>query len=60
MELLDRVKLIDDYKLPNNRILSRGTVGTIREVKEETVLVQINIPNMPIQVLIPIIIVERW
>ena len=59
MELLDRVKLIDDYKLPNNRILSRGTVGTIREIKEETVLIQINIPNMPIQVLIPIIIVER-
>ena len=59
MELLDRIKLIDDYKLPNHRILSKGTIGTIREIKESLISIQINVPNMPIQVLIPSIIVEK-
>lgn len=35
MELFDRLKLTEDYKLANGIILTRGTIGTCRQIDEE-------------------------
>ena len=43
-EGLDRVKLIETYRNHTGLILKAGTIGTVREIKENTVLIQCKHP----------------
>lgn len=42
MKIFDRVKFIIDYKTYGDIIIEKGTIGTIRSVEEEMLLIQIS------------------